>query len=104
MYEFKNQKIKLDCKNGVYKIIIDGKEIENLYINDCQKHNPVLAINSFVNEISRYLRCNVKNYLESVGGNPIMGCKINMPCSECQIKRLNRPDSNCMLGGIKLDE
>ena len=104
MYEFGSGKIKLDCKSGEYKIIVDGKEIERPYINDCQKHNPVLAINSFINEISRYMRGNVKSYLASVGGNPTMGCKINMPCSDCQIKRLNGPDSNCMLGGIKLDE
>lgn len=98
MYEFNNGTIQMICEKGVYKILVDGEEID-MELSPCQSRNPLLAIDHFTGEIDNYLSPRAKKYLREHGCNPITGCKMTgISCVECRERRLNISSTNCMMG------
>lgn len=98
MYDFDNGAVQLDCRGGVYEILAGGERVERVSLSQSQSRNPMLAINQFSAEITKYLKDNAKAYLRAQGYNTVMGCKNNMPCGECRRNCLNTADSDCLFG------
>lgn len=93
MYEF--QGVTLDRKNGEYIVAVDGVVVETDLASH-QLRNPVLAGNRFVTAISSKMRKSIQNYLNTTGGNPVMGCKNRMTCCECKKYGLNLTSADCI--------
>lgn len=101
MYSFEG--VTLDRKNGEYIIAIDGVEVAP-ELEEHQRRNPILAANRFATAVSTKMRRNVQNYLKTTGGNAVTGCKVNMPCRECQQAGLNLRSANCLFENAKEDK
>lgn len=93
MYEF--QGVTLDRKNGEYIIAVDGVKLES-ELAPHQLRNPILAGNRFSSAVSVKMRKNIQNYINSTGGNPVMGCKNRMSCTECKKYGLNLTSADCL--------
>lgn len=100
MYSFEG--VTLDRKNGEYIIAVDGIEVAP-ELEAHQRRNPILAANRFTMAVSEKLRRNVRAYLQSEGYNAVMGCKIDLPCRECQQAGLNLRSANCLFEDAKED-
>lgn len=100
MYSFEG--VTLDRRNGEYIVTVDGVEVA-ADLEAHQRRNPVLAANRFTTAVSSKLRKNVKEYLRNSGGNAIMGCKVDLPCNECQRAGLNLRSANCLFENAKED-
>lgn len=46
--------------------------------------NPYIALTYFAAGVREELRPRIKSWLASSGGNPVTGCRVNLPCSECR--------------------
>ena len=100
MYSFEG--VTLDRKNGEYIVTVDGVEVA-AEIAAHQRKNPIIAANRFTTAVSAKLRRNVQKYLKQTGGNAVTGCKVNMPCRECQQAGLNLRSANCLFENAKED-
>lgn len=93
MYEF--QGVTLDRKNGEYIVAVDGVVVET-DLAPHQLRNPILAGNRFVTAVNTKMRNHIKNYMNTTGGNAVMGCKNNMPCTECRKYGMNLRSADCI--------
>lgn len=93
MYEFEG--VRLDRKNGEYIIAVDGVKVES-DLAPHQLRNPILAGNRFISALNTKMRKNIQNYINTTGGNPIMGCQNNISCTECRKVGLNLRSANCI--------
>lgn len=100
MYSFEG--VTLDRKGGEYIVAVDGIEVTP-ELEEHQRRNPILAANRFANAVSTKLRRNVQKYLRSTGANAVTGCKVDMPCRECQRAGLNLRSADCMFENAKED-
>lgn len=57
--------------------------------------NPYIALNYFAAAVREELRPRIKRWLESSGGNPVTGCRVNLPCSECRRAGLGGVGAGC---------
>lgn len=100
MYSFDG--VTLDRKNGEYIVAVDGIEVVP-ELEAHQRRNPILAANRFATAVSTKMRRNVQKYLKSTGANAVTGCKVDMPCRECQRAGLNLRSANCIFENAKED-
>ena len=98
MYSFEG--VTLDRKNGEYIVTVDGVEVA-AEIAAHQRKNPIIAANRFTTAVSAKLRRNVQKYLKQTGCNAVTGCKVDMPCRQCQSAGLNLRSANCLFENAK---
>ena len=59
------------------------------------ERNPYTALAYFVQGVREELRPRIKRWLESSRGNPVTGCRVNLPCSECRRAGLGGAETGC---------
>ena len=94
--KFRN--IELRQLDGRY-ILTDtdtGEDLDSHLFSDTQLRNIRLAARRFSDAVHGLLNKNVKEYQKMLGYNELMGCKINLPCSDCKAYQLNDENSDCM--------
>lgn len=96
MYTFDRGAVRMDYLEGIYRIYYHGEEISEDIVR-----NPMIAIMRFESAVGQHLREKAKGYLAKCGHNTVMGCKINLPCSECRAMGLNTVYSRCIMGDIR---
>lgn len=59
------------------------------------ERNPYIALAYFATGVREELRPRIKHWLGSSGGNPVTGCRVNLPCSECQQAGVGGAETGC---------